>query len=126
MVGGLLGAIAVAAGAFGAHVLRERVDAHAIEIWQTGCHYLLAHAIVLLAIGLAGGRRSRFRDASTWLLSCGAILFAGTLFAIALGAPTWLGAITPVGGLGMIGGWCALVLHARELARPGDDRTAST
>jgi uncharacterized membrane protein YgdD (TMEM256/DUF423 family) len=98
----LSGAVAVTAGAFGAH------GAHgsAAEWLRTGATYQLVHA----AAALAAERGARGRLAG-WLLVGGAALFAGTLYAMALGAPRWLGAVTPVGGFGMIAGWVALALR---------------
>lgn len=90
----LSAAIAVAAGAYGAH------GAHgaAAEWLRTGAFYQLIHAVAVIA--LAG----RARGAGVLLLA-GATLFAGTLYAMAFGAPRWLGAVTPIGGAAMILGW---------------------
>jgi len=106
---GLLGAIAIALGAFGAHGLKARLALipEAAAWWQTASFYLLTHAV---ALGSVGGR-------SDWpprLWAAGAVVFAGTLYALALGAPRWLGAVTPVGGALLIGGWVALAWTARR------------
>jgi len=92
----LSGAIAVAAGAFAAHGASGR----AAEWLRTGGSYQLIHAAAALAV-LA---RPRGRSVA-WLFIAGSGLFAATLYAMAFGAPRWLGAITPLGGLAMIAGW---------------------
>lgn len=107
--GALLAAVAVAFGAFGAHALKGRLDAEALGWWQTAVTYLLPHAVAVVAIGLSG--RSPLL-LSGWLLAGGAALFAATLFAMALGAPRWFGAITPLGGTAMIAGWLLLAWQA--------------
>lgn len=90
----LSGAIAVAAGAYGSHGATGK----AAEWLSLGAQYQLIHA----AAGLAILARAR---GAAGLLLLGAALFAGTLYAMALGGPRWLGAVTPIGGLGMILGW---------------------
>jgi uncharacterized membrane protein YgdD (TMEM256/DUF423 family) len=110
----VIGALAVVAGAFGAHGLAERVEARQLEAWRTASQYALLHAIALLALGLFGassGRSVRW-PASLWL--AGAVLFSGSIFALVLGGPRWLGPVTPVGGLCLIAGWIALLSLARS------------
>jgi uncharacterized membrane protein YgdD (TMEM256/DUF423 family) len=106
---GLLGATAVALGAFGAHGLKDRLTAfpEAAGWWQTATFYLLTHAVAAGAIP----------SDSIWpwrLWAAGAAIFAGTLYAMALGAPRWLGAVTPLGGTLLIAGWLALAWTARR------------
>ncbi|HEX7823176.1 MAG TPA: DUF423 domain-containing protein [Sphingobium sp.] len=90
----LSAAIAIAAGAFGAHGAAPK----AAEYLRTGGLYQMVHAVAVIA--LAGQMRG-----PALCLLIGAAIFAGTLYAMAFGAPTWLGAITPIGGALMIGGW---------------------
>ena len=91
----LSAALAIGAGAFGAHGVS---DPKAIEWLRTGGTYQLIHAVAAIAImGVARG--------AAVLLLIGAAIFALSLYAMALGAPRWLGAITPIGGVLMIGGW---------------------
>lgn len=106
---GLLGAIAIALGAFGAHGLKERLTLipEASGWWETATFYLLTHAV---AIGAIAGRSAL--PARLWVM--GSVIFAGTLYALALGAPRWFGAITPIGGLWLIAGWIALAWTARK------------
>ena len=103
--GALLAAAAVGLGAFGAHALKGILDAEALGWWQTATTYLLPHAVAVAAIGLAARPRLAL---PAWLLAGGAALFSATLFAMALGAPRWLGAVTPLGGTAMIAGWLLL------------------
>lgn len=114
---GIQGLMAVSLGAFGAHGLKARLaaqnpdEAAKILGWvETGSRYQLAHAAALLALAallprLAVGP-ARLAGYS---FSLGALLFSGTLYAMALGAPRWLGAVTPLGGLGLLAGWGALL-----------------
>ena len=99
----LSGAVAVLAGAFAAHGASGR----AAQWLQTGAEYQMIHAVAaLVALGLPRGRGAAI------LFVGGGALFAGTLYLMALGGPKWLGAITPLGGAAMIGGWLVLVLAA--------------
>ena len=109
-----VGALAVVAGAFGAHGLAERVEPRQLDAWRTASQYALLHAIALLALGLFGvssGRSVRW-PATLWL--AGAVLFSGSIFALVLGGPRWLGPITQLGGLCLIAGWIALLSLARS------------
>lgn len=106
----LSAALAIAAGAFGAH---GAANPEAAEWLRTGGMYQLVHGVA--AVALAG----RF-PRSAWTLLAGAMLFALTLYAMALGAPRWLGAVTPVGGVLMIGGWLGVAWGA--LRNPSSPR----
>ena len=96
----LAAACAIAAGAFGAHVAQGA----AAEWLKTGSFYLLVHAIAVLAL-------AKQAHGALALLLGGSVLFASTLYAMALGAPRWLGAITPLGGIAMILGWLWLAVR---------------
>lgn len=111
-LGGLLGLVGVAAGAFGAHALRGRVEPSDLEIWRTGAHYQQLHAVVLVALGLWGGASSRWLRTATVAFTLGILIFAGTLYAMVLGGPRVLGAITPIGGLSLMVGWVSLLAEA--------------
>jgi len=93
----LSAAIAIAAGAFGAH---GAANPQAAEWLRTGGTYQLIHAVALLALA----RLPVGAGPSLGLLA-GSLIFAATLYAMALGAPRWLGAVTPIGGVLMIAGW---------------------
>lgn len=106
---GVLGALGVAFGAFGAHALRERVSPEALGWFETGTRYHLVHALALLGAGLAAGSvRSGALRLAGGCFALGILLFSGSLYALALGAPRWLGAVTPFGGTAWIVGWVAL------------------
>lgn len=108
---GLAGASAVLLGAFGAHGLRHVLDAGHRELWHTAVNYHIWHALaVALAAGFGRGRSGRW---AVLAFALGIVLFSGSLYALALGAPRWTGVITPFGGLAFIGGWVALGLSMR-------------
>ena len=113
-VGALLGAVAVIAGAFGAHGLASRLDARSLELWETAARYLIYGAFALILVGLLG-RQGAVRGVAGagWCLLVGSLIFSGTVAVIALGGPRWLGAVTPIGGTLLIAGfllfaWAAL------------------
>jgi len=107
-------AIAVALGAFGAHGLEGRVSIQQLEWWHTATLYLFVHALGLLLVGLLI-RLKYITQTTAWLLQIGIIIFAGSLYAMTLGAPRWFGAITPIGGVLMIAGWLWLATSAFRL-----------
>ena len=115
----LVGFCAVALGAFGAHALDGRLTPEGTEWWQTATLYGLTHAGVALAAGLSG--RSGKIAAGGWMIVAGAVIFAGTLYAMALGAPRWLGAVTPVGGISLLAGWVMIGLGGIASARRDQD-----
>ena len=106
----ILGAVAVAAGAFGAHVMKGRIDPGLLEAWRTGSDYHLAHSVLLVALSLPAGT-NRHRLAWT-LLACGVVLFSGSLYAMAATGVRGLRAITPIGGVLLVAGWVALASEA--------------
>lgn len=107
-------AIAVALGAFGAHGLKNIVSAQQLEWWHTATLYLFVHALGLLLVGLLI-RLKYATQITAWLLQIGIIIFAGSLYAMTLGAPLWFGAITPIGGVLMIAGWLGLAVSSFKM-----------
>lgn len=105
----IAGFVAVALGAFGAHALGSGFDPKQAGWWETATLYLLVHAA--LATALSAADTTRFGTAALVLL-IGAGIFSATLYAMALGAPRWFGAITPIGGLGMLTGWALIAWAA--------------
>ncbi|RZF66160.1 DUF423 domain-containing protein [Sphingomonas populi] len=98
----LSGALAVGAGAFGAHGASGQAQA-----WlKTGGEYQLIHAVAALVAVQIGAR------GPGWLFVAGGFVFAGTLYLMALGLPRWLGAVTPIGGVLLIAGWLWLAWSA--------------
>ncbi|GAB3793214.1 DUF423 domain-containing protein [Dyella agri] len=111
LLAGIAGASAVLLGAFGAHALRGVLDPAHRELWHTAVEYHVWHALALaLAVGFGGGRARRCAIAA---FACGIVLFSGSLYALALGAPRWTGIVTPFGGLAFVVGWIALGLALR-------------
>jgi len=108
-VAGVLGLTAVMLGAFGAHGLRERLGPM-IEVYRTGVLYHLVHALAALAVALAADRLRRPR-LIVGLFGAGVAILSGTLYLLAITGLTWLGAITPIGGLLLMAGWAALILE---------------
>lgn len=111
---GFAGASAVLLGAFGAHALRNVLDAAHHELWRTAVEYHFWHALALgIAVGVGQGKTRR---AAVLAFVIGIVLFSGSLYALALGAPRWTGIVTPVGGLAFVVGWIALgmTLHQRR------------
>jgi len=114
---GTAGASAVLFGAFGAHALREVLDARGAELWHTAVQYHFWHALALTLAVLAGrGRAGTFAMAA---FAVGIVLFSGSLYALALGAPRWCGIITPFGGVAFIVGWIALAIGLRTVHQDG-------
>jgi len=114
-IGAVLMAIAVGMGAFGAHGLRNRLDAYSMSVYEKAVFYHFVHALGILlvsllartnAISVAGQARV------AWLLLIGIIIFSGSLYALALSGIRILGAITPIGGISFIAGWLLLAYEA--------------
>ena len=110
-IAGLGGAASVVAGALAAHLAD---DPKAAELLRTGALYGMVHAAALLGVVAIGARRLAVRVAG-WSFAAGIVLFSFSLFALAAGAPRWLGWVTPLGGVALIIGWAALAMIA---ARP--------
>lgn len=108
---GALGALGVAAGAFGAHGLRDVLTPERLETWNTAARYELLHAVALAALGAGWDRVGRpGRVATAWIV--GVLVFSGTLYALCLSGVGVLGAITPIGGVALIVGWALLAFEA--------------
>ena len=115
------GATGVALGAFGAHGLREFLEANStLSTWNTAVLYHLIHAVALLAgsfIAIEKPLYARWAGSacSCWL--AGIALFSGSLYLMALGGPRWLGPITPLGGLFFIAGWLCMLGVGRQIPK---------
>jgi len=110
----LSGLLAVAAGAFGAHGVS---DPQAKAWLQTGAQYQLIHALAVFACVILWRLGGTTAQLAAWLFLAGGLLFAGSLYLMALGAPRLLGAVTPIGGVLLILGWGALAWTALVGAR---------
>ena len=129
LTAGLLGAVGVALGAFGAHGLADPLaalgddGARLLEVWHTAGRYHLIHAVALL--GVAAHPRSPAVPGA--LFVAGIALFSGSLYLMPLlsvgvgGSWSWLGAVTPLGGLCFIAGWVALAVWPRKTVHGADD-----
>ncbi len=121
--GAVLAGLAVAGGAFGAHVLTGKLKndtslsadeaSHRLDIFETAARYQMYHALAMLLVGLVG---TRHPSTSLTVAGCcfflGVMIFSGCLYALALGGPKVLGAIVPIGGVGFIAGWVCLAMAA--------------
>lgn len=108
---GVLGALGVLLGAFGAHLLRPWLPLQIMTIYETGVQYLLLHALALLGTGLLLERFPARGRALTWAargFAAGCVLFSGSLVGLALTGWGWLGLLTPVGGIAWVGAWLCL------------------
>lgn len=117
-LGALSALVSVAAGAFGAHALRARLDPGALAVFETGARYQMYHALGLLAAAWAAARwPGPWPARAGWLFLAGTLIFSGSLYALALTGVRWLGAITPFGGVGFLAGWMCLVVAAIRAGR---------
>lgn len=119
VIGSLLAALAVAAGAFGAHMLKAVLDPPMLAVFETAVRYQMYHALGIIAVGLVDRlfEASRVTTAA-WLLLAGVLLFSGSLYAVSLLGVRWLGAITPIGGVAFILGWSLLGWRIWQAQRP--------
>jgi uncharacterized membrane protein YgdD (TMEM256/DUF423 family) len=110
LLASILGALAVALGAFGAHALESRLSAELLSTYEVGVRYHFYHALALLGVVAV---ISRWPDAGAavwagWLFVVGIVIFSGSLYLLAFTGIRWLGAITPIGGVAFIAGWICL------------------
>ncbi len=112
ILGGILGVLSVGIGAFGAHGLEATLTANArLETFETAVKYQFYHtlALILLGILMLNVQSNYFSYAGIAFL-VGIVIFSGSLYTLSLTNITWLGAITPIGGLAFILGWIFLIL----------------
>lgn len=105
----LTGFFSIACGAFGAHGLAPYFSVQQEDWWETATLYALVHSVAAFTAAWSGERTLRI---SGWAFIIGTVVFAGTLYLMALGAPRWFGAITPIGGLSFLVGWGAAFIAA--------------
>jgi len=106
--GALQAFLAVLAGAFGAHGLKNILGEPELRIWQTGVTYHLAHALALVMLGILEKQMQTKLNLPHYAFGIGILLFSGSLYALALSGMKVLGAITPLGGTAFLIGWLAL------------------
>lgn len=114
-IGALFGALGVVLGAFGAHALRARLDLRDLEIFETAVRYQMYHAFALMAAAWLLSRNQPQAGYAAWSFVIGVAIFSGSLYLMVATGQRWLGAITPIGGVAMIVGWCLLALAASKL-----------
>lgn len=108
-LGAVFAGLAVAAGAFGAHMLRPVLDATMLGAFETGVRYQMYHALALCLLAGIAERNPTLRVAAVgWLFLIGMLLFSGSLYVLALSGVRWVGAFTPLGGAALITGWALL------------------
>jgi uncharacterized membrane protein YgdD (TMEM256/DUF423 family) len=118
VIGAIASLLCVVIGAFGAHSLKELLSESMMRNYETGVQYQMFHSLGLIVIGMLSflwGKDSQARawlNRAGWLLLLGIVLFSGSLYTMALTGKTWLGAITPIGGVSFIAGWAILTAVA--------------
>ncbi len=115
---GVSGLLTVGFGAFGAHGLKGKISESLLSAFQTGTHYQMFHTLALLGLAILVSQlttipKAFIFSANFWI--AGIILFSGSLYCLALGGPSWLGPITPIGGLLLMAGWVTLAIGALQL-----------
>ena len=128
IIGALSAALSVAAGAFGAHALRERVAPRLLEVFETAARYQMYHALALIAVAWVLSRTTEVGavvsggNAETgvvigagWCFVIGTVLFSGSLYAMTFPGLRALGAVTPLGGVAFIAGWICLAVAATRM-----------
>jgi uncharacterized membrane protein YgdD (TMEM256/DUF423 family) len=114
VIAAVSGFFAVVIGAFAAHGLKQMLAPEMIEVVKTGVQYQMYHALVLMLVALWFKQKPAASGlkAAGLAFILGTLLFSGSLYALALGAPRWLGPITPLGGLCFLVGWLLLTISA--------------
>ncbi len=109
-LGSINAALAVVLGAFGAHALKARLSPQMLEVYHTASQYHFYHALGLLLVGLAATqlKSAGALQLSGYLMLAGIVLFSGSLYLLAVTGVTWLGALTPLGGVAFIAAWIIL------------------
>lgn len=109
VIGALSAGLVVVAGAFGAHMLKDMLDQHLLDVYEKATRYQMYHAFGMVLSGFAV---QIWRDVGMaragWLFLGGTLLFSGSLYGVSLLGVRWLGAVTPIGGVLFIVGWGVL------------------
>jgi uncharacterized membrane protein YgdD (TMEM256/DUF423 family) len=110
-LGALSAFMAVAAGAFGAHALKQVLDTDMLAVYHTAVDYQFFHSIGLITIGALHKQSSRrYHAAAGWAMLIGIIIFSGSLYTLSITGIRWLGMITPLGGVSFLAAWLILAL----------------
>lgn len=121
VIGAVLGFLGVAAGAFGAHGLKEVLEPKMLAVFETGARYHLIHALAIVLLGAVEYRlppELARRAGQAFLL--GVILFSGSLYLLAITGVKWIGIITPIGGIALLAGWAAFASAGWRATREPD------
>jgi uncharacterized membrane protein YgdD (TMEM256/DUF423 family) len=118
LAAGVLGVLAIAISAFGAHALKATLmERGMMQAWETASRYHLFHAVALVGVAAwvrvdsaSKGDQLMFWAARLWCV--GLLLFSGSLYWLALGGPRWLGPVTPFGGVALMAGWLLVAIAA--------------
>ena len=106
LIGAIFAFVGVAAGAFGAHGLAGMLSRDQLAVYETAVRYELVHALAIMIVGVAAQRwPAAGWGRAGWLFAAGTLVFSGSLYALAPTGVRWLGAVTPVGGVCLLGGW---------------------
>lgn len=119
-IGGILGLLSIAFGAFGAHALESKLTEAAMETYHTGVEYQMYHAIALVLAGILAAHANtdlRLIRLSGIFFIAGVLLFSGSLYAVSLLGISRFGMVAPFGGFSMMLGWLFLVLAVRNFAK---------
>lgn len=115
----VLGFVSVAAGAFGAHALRDRLDERMLDIFEVAVRYQFFHALALMGAAWIA-TQTRWPGASSVAIVCfvaGTVVFSGSLYLLVATGAKWWGAVTPIGGLLLLAGWASLAISAWRFQR---------
>ena len=119
--GGVMLALGVAIGAFGAHGLQGKLDAYSMDIYQRAVLYHYIHALGILLVGALAAAGAVSPSLGRWagfLLLIGIVFFSGSLYIVALTGNRMWGAVTPIGGVCFIAGWLVLAVGGLKTAKP--------
>lgn len=113
IIGALMGFVSVAAGAFGAHALKQKLDPEMLSIFEVGARYQMYHALAICLVALVSAPIPlNYVTLSGWLFFGGSVIFSGSLYLLALTGIRMFGAITPIGGVILLLGWLCLAFAA--------------
>jgi len=115
-IAAISGFLAVAIGAFGAHAVKDKLDANMLDVYKTGVQYQFYHTFAIIAIALLMRFFPEIKafQWAGWLFVVGIVLFSGSLYALSLSGTTKLGIVTPFGGLSFLAGWAMLLIGASK------------
>lgn len=117
IIAAISGFLSVATGAFAAHGLKGILSPAMLDVVKTGAQYQMYHALALLTVAMLLMHRPAITGlkASGWAFILGSLMFSGSLYALAMDGPPWLGPVTPLGGLCFLIGWVLLALAGWQI-----------